>query len=333
MFTRFKDGHLRFRNNDFDRSIYISDFGISTYLDGDPRNASGTLEFFDYTYDSDTRGVTLQSGLGVVALRADSNRMVIEADDTVNIGSNKYSVYLRPYSNSRVGVNEFQFYVKLNPTADATDGVIKYGNITGSGTKMGSGIRFSKSQPVVYATNDNGDMGSGYFYAEGLQGDWITKNTNLYACVHGELRVTGIKGYNGGNPEYQDIRFKNWYATSSEKYKYDIQKWDYEVLDVIKNDLQLYSFKREEERGSDYVRNHRGVVIERETPIEWVHRDGVDNYEMLSWSLKAIQELAQAKDEQDEKIKEQSRIIEEQEKRMDDQEERLKKLEELINAK
>lgn len=319
VFTRLKDGHLRFRNNDFDRSIYISDFGISTYLDGDSRNASGTIEFFDYTYDSGARGVTLQSGLGVVALRADSNRMVIEADDTVNIGSNKYSVYLRPYSNSRVGVNEFQFYVKLNPTADATDGVIKYGNITGSGTKMGSGIRFSKSQPVVYATNDNGDMGSGYFYAEGLQGDWITKNTNLYACVHGELRVTGINGYNGGNPEYQDIRFKNYYATSSEKYKYDIQKWDYEVLDVIKNDLQLYSFKREEERGSDYERNHRGVVIERETPIEWVHKDGVDNYEMLSWSLKAIQELAHAKDEQD--------II------MQKQDERIKKLEELINAK
>ncbi|MDW4175289.1 phage tail spike protein [Staphylococcus saprophyticus] len=333
VFTRFKDGHLRFRNNDFDRSIYISDFGISTYLDGDPRNASGTLEFFDYTYDSGARGVTLQSGLGVVALRADSNRMVIEADDTVNIGSNKYSVYLRPYSNSRVGVNEFQFYVKLNPTADATDGVIKYGNITGSGTKMGSGIRFSKSQPIVYATNDNGDMGSGYFHAKGFQGDWITKNTNVYACVNGELRVTDINGYNGGDIKYKDIRFKNYYATSSEKYKYDIQKWDYEVLDVIKNDLQLYSFKREEERGSDYERNHRGVVIERETPTEWVHRDGVDNYEMLSWSLKAIQELAHAKDEQDEKIKEQSRIIEEQEKRMDDQEERLKKLEELINAK
>lgn len=335
VFTRFKDGHLRFRNNDFDRSIYVSDFGISTYLDGDPREASGTLEFFDYTYDSNARGVTLQSGLGVVALRADSNRMVIEADDTVNIGSNKYSVYLRPFSNTRVGVNEFQFYVKLNSTADATDGVLKYGNLTGSGTKMGSGIRFSKSAPVIYATNDNGDMGSGYFYAEGFQGDWLTKNTNLYACVqsNGELRITDIKGYNGGNPEYQDIRFKNWYATSSEKYKYDIQKWDYEVLDVIKNDLQLYSFKREEERGSDYERNHRGVVIERETPIEWVHRDGVDNYEMLSWSLKAIQELAHAKDEQDEKIKEQSRIIEEQEKRMNDQEERLKKLEELINAK
>lgn len=369
VFTRLKDGHLRFRNNDFDRSIYISDFGISTYLDGDPRNASGTLEFFDYTYDSNARGVTLQSGLGVVALRADSNRMVIEADDTVNIGSNKYSVYIRPFVNTRAGVNEFQYYVKDNPTVDETDGVLLYGNLTGTGTKMGSGIRFGKSAPVVYATNDNGDIGGGYFYSEGFQGDWLTKNTNLYACVqsNGSLRVTDIMGYNGGdpnyrdieamrlntyhsyafanhsgkdvyfgvgynelritandwwnggNPKYQDIRFKSYYATSSEKYKYDIQKWDYEVLDVIKNDLQLYSFKREEERGSDYERNHRGVVIERETPIEWVHRDGVDNYEMLSWSLKAIQELAHAKDEQD--------II------MQKQDERIKKLEELINAK
>lgn len=207
VFTRLKDGHLRFRNNDLSRSIYLSDFGVSTYLDGDPRNASGTLEFFDYTYDSGARGVTLQSGLGVVALRADANRMVIEADDTVNIGSNKYSVYLRPFANTRVGVNEFQYYVKDNPTADATDGVLLYGNLTGSGTKMGSGIRFSKSAPVVYATNDNGDMGSGYFYGEGFQGDWLTKNTNLYACVqsNGSLRVTDIMGYNGGDPNYRDI--------------------------------------------------------------------------------------------------------------------------------
>lgn len=207
VFTRLKDGHLRFRNNDLSRSIYLSDFGVSTYLDGDPQNASGTLEFFDYTYDSGARGVTLQSGLGVVALRADANRMVIEADDTVNIGSNKYSVYLRPFANTRVGVNEFQYYVKDNPTADATDGVLLYGNLTGSGTKMGSGIRFSKSAPVVYATNDNGDMGSGYFYGEGFQGDWLTKNTNLYACVqsNGSLRVTDIMGYNGGDPNYRDI--------------------------------------------------------------------------------------------------------------------------------
>ncbi|MCP6711046.1 hypothetical protein NL489_27235, partial [Klebsiella pneumoniae] len=30
VYTRLKDGHLRFRNNNLDRSIYFSDFGIST---------------------------------------------------------------------------------------------------------------------------------------------------------------------------------------------------------------------------------------------------------------------------------------------------------------
>lgn len=213
VFTRFKDGHLRFRNNDEQRSLYFSDFGISTYIDGDSSDASGTLEFFDYTYSS-ARGVTLQSGLGVVALRSDSNRMVIEADDTVNIGSNKYSIYMRPYSSTRMGVNEFQFYVKDNPSATATDGALLYGNLTGSGTKMGSGLRFGKNLPVVYATNENGDIGSGYFYGAGFQGDWMAKNSNVYACVDGALRVTDPRGYNNGFPNYKDIQAKDIQAGS-----------------------------------------------------------------------------------------------------------------------
>lgn len=214
VYTRFKDGHLRFRNNNENRSIYVSDFGISTYIDGNAHDASGTLEFFDYTYDSGARGVTLQSGLGVVALRSDANRMVIEADDTVNIGSNKYSVYMRPFTSTRMGVNEFQFYVKDNSSALATDGALLYGNLTGSGTRMGSGIRFSKELPVIYATNDNGDMGSGYFYGAGFQGDWLAKNTNVYACVDGALRVTDKRGYNNGYPNYKDIQADKIQANS-----------------------------------------------------------------------------------------------------------------------
>ncbi|WP_426462395.1 DUF7643 domain-containing protein [Staphylococcus equorum] len=214
VYTRFKDGHLRFRNNNENRSIYVSDFGISTYIDGNAHDASGTLEFFDYTYDSGARGVTLQSGLGVVALRSDANRMVIEADDTVNIGSNKYSVYMRPFTSTRMGVNEFQFYVKDNPSALATDGALLYGNLTGSGTRMGSGIRFSKELPVIYATNENGDMGSGYFYGAGFQGDWLAKNTNVYACVDGALRVTDKRGYNNGYPNYKDIQADKIQANS-----------------------------------------------------------------------------------------------------------------------
>ncbi|MEJ7427707.1 hypothetical protein, partial [Staphylococcus haemolyticus] len=58
-----------------------------------------------------------------------------------------------------------------------------------------------------------------------------------------ELRITANNFWNGGTPQYQDIRFKNWTAMSHEKYKYDIAEWDYNVLDVYKNGLQLHSYK------------------------------------------------------------------------------------------
>ncbi|MDU9371537.1 phage tail protein [Staphylococcus ureilyticus] len=333
VFTRFKDGHLRFRNNDEQRSLYFSDFGISTYIDGDSSDASGTLEFFDYTYSS-ARGVTLQSGLGVVALRSDSNRVVIEADDTVNIGSNKYSIYMRPYSSTRMGVNEFQFYVKDNPSATATDGALLYGNLTGSGTKMGSGLRFGKNMPVVYATNENGDIGSGYFYGAGFQGDWMAKNSNVYACVDGALRVTDPRGYNNGFPNYKDIQAKdiqagsirtmsgNFYigVSSNElrvtnnllynggnvgykpirasafndaslaEYKRDIKAWNHDALTDITERTQLYSFKYKDDEKN---KQHYGLVIGDgyETPESLIDDDGVNLYDMLAHSYRAIQQL------------------------------------------
>lgn len=290
VFTRFKDGHLRFRNNDEDRSIYVSDFGISTFIDGNSREASGTLEFFDYTYGGTARGVTLQSGLGVVALRSDSNRMVLEADDTVNIGSNKYSIYMRPFSNTRKGVNEFQFYVKDNPSALDTDGALLYGNLTGSGTKMGSGIRFAKQLPVVYATNDNGDIGTGYFYGAGFQGDWLAKNTHVYACVNGALRVTDINGYNNGAPNYKPVQASGFNNKSLERYKENINQWEDDALSVISKETELYTFKY---KNSDNDKKHYGLVIgdEYKTHENFVDGDGVNLYDMITHSFRAIQQL------------------------------------------
>ena len=42
---RSQGGLLRFRNNTRDRSLYYSDFGISTYVDGNNEEASGSLQF------------------------------------------------------------------------------------------------------------------------------------------------------------------------------------------------------------------------------------------------------------------------------------------------
>ena len=45
VFMRSQGGLLRFRNNTRDRSLYYSDFGISTYVDGNNEEASGSLQF------------------------------------------------------------------------------------------------------------------------------------------------------------------------------------------------------------------------------------------------------------------------------------------------
>ncbi|PCF64578.1 phage tail spike protein [Staphylococcus intermedius] len=377
VFTRLKDGHIRFRNNDKDRSIYISDLGISTFLDGSPTEASGTIQFFDYLYDPNIRGLTIRSGAGVLGLRSEGNKIVMEADDTVNIGSNKYSIYLRPFANTRSGINEFQFYVKDNTNPKDTDGVLLFGELSDPSRVAGSGIRFRKQgirgsenisemEPLVYATNNNGDIGSGSFYGNRLYGDWTTKKTNVYAMVdNGELRVTNLKGYNGGNPiyndlrareiktthsyafsnhsgsdvyfgvgyhelritannfwnggtpQYQDIRFKNWTAMSHERYKYDIDEWDYNVLDVYKNGLQLHSYKVNSEASTDYARIHHGIVLRENSnldrfPVEWRNGDGFDGNEIMFWNTKAIQELVFKVEEQNEKIKELEEQLNEQ---------------------
>lgn len=163
VYTRIKDGLLRFRNNTRNRSLYYSDFGISTYVDGGPNESSGTLQFFDYTYSKNARGVTLNSVIGVVALRSDNNSIVIESSLTTNIESNNYSVYIRPFKQSRAGLNEFQFYVKDADSSSNTDGCILFGNLTDPNGVHGSGIRFSKSRTdnILYVTNPNGDIGTG----------------------------------------------------------------------------------------------------------------------------------------------------------------------------
>ena len=370
VYMRAQNGLLRFRNNSRDRSIYYSDFGISTFIDGDTDGASGTIQFFDYNYSpsKSVRGITINSAGGAVALNSERNRIVLDAGSTTNIESKQASIYLRPFKETRVGTNEFRFWTKLASTENETDGVLSYGAVTElpdgtlPGNSMGASLRFEKNPrggSTIYATNVNGDIGTGSFYAYALYGDWITKNTNLYAEVGNELRITNLQGYNGGKPNYmnlrastirttssyafenhsggdtyfgvgggelrvtnnnhyndgntsyKDIRFGKWYAMSSEKFKYDIKEWNYNVLDAYRNDLKLYSYKYKTEKDSKYIRNHHGVIIEREMPIEWRHGDGFDGNEVMFWNAKAIQELVRKIDEQDKKINELEKKINE----------------------
>ncbi|MDU0441526.1 phage tail spike protein [Staphylococcus haemolyticus] len=335
VYMRAQGGLLRFRNNTRDRSLYYSDFGISTYVDGNNEEASGSLQFFDYTY-SNARGVTLNSSNGVAAVTSDNNRVILDAHYTVNIESN-YSIYFRPNRDTRIGNNEFAMYVKQNDSGANTDGVIKYGNVSSDTSQYGSGIRFSKSSvdSVIYATNKDGDIGTGDFYGNKIYGALTAKKTNAYVLVEdalritdgkgyndgkinyrdiqchdiqaesirinsndnfyvgvstGELRVTNNLKYNGGNTGYKPVRASDFIKASSAEFKHDIKKWDYDALSVISNELQLYSYKYNDDEKETI---HHGPVIGDgyDIPVEFVFNSGVNTNEMLSWALRAIQQL------------------------------------------
>lgn len=350
-------GTIQVSNIDTGYNIYLTEKGLSTMLAGAGDETAGTLEFHSTKYNENSRGVRLHSTYGAVALESEYSRVILNSDLTTNIESNKASIYFRPMKNTRVGVNEFRMWTKLADKENETDGVLSYGAVTElpDGTlptfSMGASLRFEKNprgSSTIYATNVNGDIGTGDFYANRLWGDWTAKGTNLYALVapQGELRVTDGAAYNNGSPNYQgiaaneiragslktlsgnfyigvstnelrvtnnllynggnigykDIRFANWHAMSSEKFKYDIKEWNYSVLDAFRNDLRLYSYKLNSEKETNYARNHHGIIIEREIPIEWRHGDGFDGNEVMFWNTKAIQELIKKVDKLEEQL-------------------------------
>ena len=354
-------GTIQVSNIDTGYNLYLTEKGLSTMLAGAGDETAGTLEFHSTKYNDTSRGVRLHSTYGVAALESEYSRVILNSDLTTNIESNKASIYFRPMKSTRVGTNEFRMWTKLADKENETDGVLSYGAVTElpDGTlptySMGASIRFEKNPrgaSTIYATNVNGDIGTGDFYANRLWGDWTAKGTNLYALVapKGELRVTDWQAYNNGNPNYQgiaaneiragsiktlsgnfyigidgselrvtdnalynggninykNIRFGKWYAMSSEKFKYDIKEWNYSVLDAYRNDLQLYSYKYKSEKDNKYIRNHHGVIIERELPIEWRHGDGFDGNEVMFWNAKAIQELIEKVDKLEAQLNEQS---------------------------
>lgn len=203
---RFQDGYLRARNDSEEHSLYFSDFGISTFADGVGDGASGTIAFRDTEYSS-ASGVTIQSTSGVVALRSDENRIVIDSHQTVNLESNQASIYFRPMKQNRLGLNEFRLWVKDNNNAGLSDGVLSYGSGSND-LDYASGLRFKKStsgDPIVYITNGNGDINSGKAQADSFIGMLEASGDTAYIGANTELRITSKAGHNNGNPAYRDV--------------------------------------------------------------------------------------------------------------------------------
>lgn len=187
------------------------------------------------------------------------------------------------------------------------------------------------------------DLVANGVYADFVQINPNTSSSNLYLRASGEVRMTALgsttsyqnvraNGFLGtfldvaGNTnasnmyvrpapggalcvtqrnttdKFLAVKASQGIWTSSEKYKENIDEWNENVLQKIK-DTKLYEYDLISEKDTPNQRRHHGVIIERQTPKEWVVEDGVDQYEMTTWSLKAIQELLVNMELMDKRIK------------------------------
>lgn len=200
------------------------------------------------------------------------------------------NIYIRPDRGSEV-----RFTVR-----GTTDSYVDFRGETGW---LGS-IASSDTNTNFYIGTDNmvritgrsryngGDIIWRNLQANGLYANFLdinpnTNAANLYLRASNEVRITKV----GTTGSYIPIRAASATWTSSERYKYDIEDWDIDVLEHLVDRVQLYSYKLYSEIEEDSQRVRHGVVLERETPDEWKNGDGVDSYEMTAWCLKAIQEL------------------------------------------
>lgn len=354
-----RNGYIMSSNEDTGYNLYMSEKGLSTMMSGGlGSEQAGALEFHYDLMNDKSRGVKLSSTYGVVFLHSEQSRLYTRSRYTTNIETWEGSIYFRPHYGDRPGVNEFSLYIKDNDDKATVDGTLLYGEVSEEAGRAGSGLRFKKAgfptetygyyEPIVYATNNVGDIGSGSFYGNRLYGDWTTKTDNLYACVKDKLRITDIKGYNSGNTNYKDLQCKdiqantirvntgnNFYLgvstgelrvtnnlmynggdigykpvrasdfikASSEKYKKEIQEWNYDALSVLSNELKLYSYKYKDDEKE--VIHHGPVIgVNYDTPVEFIFNNGVNTNEMLSWALRSIQQLNEKIEKLEEKLNE-----------------------------
>lgn len=309
-----RNGYLLVSNEDNGYNLYMTEKGLSTMMNAASGETAGTLEFHYQGYNENSRGVRLHSTYGAVALESDQSRIYTVANLTNNIESRQYGVYIRPFKDTRAGLNEFYFYVKDNDSDSDTDGAILYGNISDPEGQHGAGIRFSKSRTenIVYATNEKGDIGTGdisvrmaeireHIRTQGMLeirqwndaraynqikvGAVNTTNSVVMASHSGgnayygvgtqEMRVTDNNGYNGGNTRYKSVRADTFYGktASNSSEKYKTNITKWEVdATQLIKDTVFYEYNYKSDLQNGNEQKSHGIIIEREMP-KFITRD------------------------------------------------------------
>ena len=260
IFTSLHDGYLRFRNEDTDSSLYMSQFGISTFKDqnGDyvdsPGASSGTISWWDSTYSpTDAHGITINSWGGVAALTSYQNRVMIAAGGSVNLQSTKSNIYIRPDMDN-LGDNTFSF--NISNGREYKDGYIMFGGQNNG--VYASGLRFSRAFSRLEVVDTDYSTGGGTTIEAGY-GTFNTvsrRDGNQYLNIvdpqlfkvgsDGKDRVASMTVYNRTYSSSANVHVTPYgtlgRSTSASKYKLSIEnqfKTEETQLEHSKNILKL----------------------------------------------------------------------------------------------
>lgn len=311
---------------DIERWLALTDKGITTQREihslSPDKNGARFIDFFaDESYSSNVfgQGMHIYSGQAIT----------IESEYGFSILSNNHSYIRTQNSGFEVNMNGGGLVLKRTSpfTSQSFSGGSYVSMRSSDNVEQGHVGILSDNRNIslsssfgsvllkgnkVFALDKNGEnrvpIYADYFSGDKLIGSIEAPDTNVYAMCHSELRVVSKDGYNGGDITYKNIRFNSWNAMSHEKFKHDIEEWNYNVLDIYKNELQLHSYKVNSEAGTEYSRIHHGIILRENSnldqfPVEWRNADGFDGNEVLWWNTKAIQEIAKENDDLKSQIK------------------------------
>lgn len=257
-------------------------------------------------------------------------------------GSVRFSLTPTLVTTSAVGTSVSNVYLGAASTGEAR--IVDMNGIPGDGAIGSYAYRPIRTLAIKFPLRANGYIGidadelrimsdglleGGYkdVRAAGFIGNTLDVNTyangtHLYLRPGngGEVKVTAPNT----TETYRAIRASAFNNGSYIGFKKDITHWNYDALSVIKNDLDIMQYRLKDD---ETQRLRRGVIIggTSNTPVEFINDDGVDLYEMTSWALRGVQQVALEND----KLKSDDEALK---NKLSDLENKLKILEDKLNG-
>ena len=256
MTTKLKseNGRFRARNDNYNRSVYFSDQGLSTTADGE-LGSSGIIDFHNDWYGYGNKGIAMYSNhhVGLISY----NGYVNISPEWNNAGNNTFS---------------FQVYDAYSGGASDTDGLIYYGSHRNGYSTV---LRISKDASDPYLQVLNSSLGSdAKLMAEYVKTTMV--NNNYFTS--GTLTMNqSYQGTQGGTQTYLSgttVSAKKIYqngslvSTSDIILKDNIREYTGSALDLISN-TKVYKFNRI----NDIDKEEIGFIAQ-EMPDEFIYQKG-----------------------------------------------------------